>query len=169
LHAYRHPRSVHKVDGAPNGDWQGRKRRVLGGTVAVDDAFYQVPLSCCNTLQHTATLCNTLRVAGPQEVRPLSSRGVSLVALMIISHGTECVEKKMISLFCRISPLLQGSFAKETCTFKEPTNRSQPISEQPPCVENERGPHQISSSVMALMRTSLILHTRWLLSIPFSL
>mmetsp|Transcript_43231 Transcript_43231/g.69441 ORF Transcript_43231/g.69441 Transcript_43231/m.69441 type:complete len:472 (+) Transcript_43231:119-1534(+) len=36
-----HPRSVHKVDGAPNGDWQGRKRRVLGGTVAVDDAFYQ--------------------------------------------------------------------------------------------------------------------------------
>jgi len=36
-----HPRSVHKVDGAPNGDWQGRKRRVLGGTVAVDDALYQ--------------------------------------------------------------------------------------------------------------------------------
>jgi len=36
-----HPRSVHKVDGAPNGDWQGKKRRVLGGTVAVDDAFYQ--------------------------------------------------------------------------------------------------------------------------------
>jgi len=29
------------VDGAPNGDWQGRKRRVLGGTVAVDDALYQ--------------------------------------------------------------------------------------------------------------------------------
>jgi len=36
-----HPRSVHKVDGAPNGDWKGKKRRVLGGTVAVDDAFYQ--------------------------------------------------------------------------------------------------------------------------------
>ena len=36
-----HPRSIHKVDGAPNGDWQGRKRRVLGGTVAIDDAFYQ--------------------------------------------------------------------------------------------------------------------------------
>jgi hypothetical protein len=36
-----HPRSIHKVDGAPNGDWKGRKRRVLGGTVAIDDAFYQ--------------------------------------------------------------------------------------------------------------------------------
>jgi hypothetical protein len=36
-----HPRSIHKVDGAPNGDWKGTKRRVLGGTVAVDDARYQ--------------------------------------------------------------------------------------------------------------------------------
>ena len=36
-----HPRSIHKVDGAPGGDWGNRKRRVLGGTVAVDDARYQ--------------------------------------------------------------------------------------------------------------------------------
>jgi len=36
-----HPRSIHKVDGAPGGDWQGKKRRVLGGTVAIDDALYQ--------------------------------------------------------------------------------------------------------------------------------
>ena len=34
---------------------------------------------------------------------------------------------KMIGLFCRISSLLQGSFAKETCNFKEPTHRSLPI------------------------------------------
>jgi len=34
---------------------------------------------------------------------------------------------KTIGLFCRISPLVQGSFAKETCHFKEPTNRSHPI------------------------------------------
>ena len=34
---------------------------------------------------------------------------------------------KIIGLFCRISSLLQGSFAKETCNFKEPTNRSHPI------------------------------------------
>jgi len=35
-----HPRSIHKVEGAPNG-WGDVKRRVLGGTVAIDDAKYQ--------------------------------------------------------------------------------------------------------------------------------
>ena len=34
---------------------------------------------------------------------------------------------KIIGLFCRISSLLEGSFAKETCNFKEPTSRSHPI------------------------------------------
>ena len=34
---------------------------------------------------------------------------------------------KITGLFCRISSLLQGSFAKETCHFKEPTDRSHPI------------------------------------------
>jgi len=33
----------------------------------------------------------------------------------------------MIGLFWRISSVLQGSFAKETYNFKEPTNRSHPI------------------------------------------
>jgi len=35
---------------------------------------------------------------------------------------------KIIGLFCRILSLLLGSFAKETCNVKEPTNRSHPIS-----------------------------------------
>jgi len=34
---------------------------------------------------------------------------------------------KIVGLFCRISSLLSGSFAKETYSFKEPTNRSHPI------------------------------------------
>ena len=34
---------------------------------------------------------------------------------------------KIRGLSCRIQSLLQGSFAKETYTFKEPTNRSHPI------------------------------------------
>ena len=34
---------------------------------------------------------------------------------------------KMIGLFCRISSVLQGSFAKETYNFKGPTHRSHPI------------------------------------------
>ena len=33
----------------------------------------------------------------------------------------------MISLFCRIASLLQGSFAKETYNLIDPTNRSHPI------------------------------------------
>ena len=32
---------------------------------------------------------------------------------------------QIIGLFCRISSLLQVSFAQETCDFKKPTNRSQ--------------------------------------------
>jgi len=35
---------------------------------------------------------------------------------------------KIIGLFCRISFLLSGSFAKETYNFKEPTSHSHPIS-----------------------------------------
>ena len=34
---------------------------------------------------------------------------------------------KIIGLFCRISSLLQGSFAKETYNCKKATNRSHPI------------------------------------------
>jgi len=34
---------------------------------------------------------------------------------------------KIMGLFCRISSLFKGSFAKETYNFKEPTNRSHPI------------------------------------------
>jgi len=36
---------------------------------------------------------------------------------------------KIIGLFCRISSLLKGSFAKETYNFKGLTNRSHPIGE----------------------------------------
>jgi len=44
-------------------------------------------------------------------------------------HGVSTISRllKIIGLFCRISSLLYGSFAKETCNFKEPTNRSHPI------------------------------------------
>ena len=38
---------------------------------------------------------------------------------------------KIIGPFCRISSLSQGSFAKETYNFKEPTSRSHPIARMP--------------------------------------
>ena len=45
-------------------------------------------------------------------------------------YGVATVSRllKMIGLFCRISSLLQDSFAKETYDFQEPTDRSHPIS-----------------------------------------
>jgi len=46
-----------------------------------------------------------------------------------VTYGVATVSRllKNIGLFCRISSLLQGSFAKETYDFKEHTNRSHPI------------------------------------------
>jgi len=35
-----HARSIHKIDGPTTQDWGTRRRRVLGGTVALDDAKY---------------------------------------------------------------------------------------------------------------------------------
>ena len=35
-----HARTIHKIDGPTSQDWGSMKRRVLGGTVAIDDATY---------------------------------------------------------------------------------------------------------------------------------
>jgi len=45
------------------------------------------------------------------------------------SYGVASVSRidKIIGFFCRMSSLLQGSFAKETCNFIDPANRSHPI------------------------------------------
>ena len=45
------------------------------------------------------------------------------------TYGVATISRllKIIGLFCRISSLLYGSFAKKTLTFKEPTNRSHSI------------------------------------------
>jgi len=47
------------------------------------------------------------------------------------TYGVATIRRllKILGLFCRISSLLKGSFAKETYNFKEPTNRSHPISD----------------------------------------
>ena len=44
-------------------------------------------------------------------------------------YGVATVSRidEIIGLFCRISSLLSGSFAKETYNFIDPTNRSHPI------------------------------------------
>ena len=68
--------------------------------------------------------------------RPIIVRSLLIVAtLWGIDHalspcyGVTTISRllKIIGLFCRILSLLQGSFAKETYTLKEPTNCSHPI------------------------------------------
>jgi len=53
-------------------------------------------------------------------------------------YGVATVSRidKIIGLFCRISSLLQASFAKETYNFIDPTNQSHPI---PKCNERLMG------------------------------
>ena len=45
---------------------------------------------------------------------------------------------EIIGLFCRILSLLWVSFAKETYHFKEPTNRSHPITYKNPRMQHRR-------------------------------
>ena len=35
-----HSRAIHKIDGPTSQDWEASRRRVLGGTVAIDDCKY---------------------------------------------------------------------------------------------------------------------------------
>jgi len=46
-----------------------------------------------------------------------------------LCYGVATIRRllKIIGLFCRISSLLLGSFAKETYNFKQTTNRSHPV------------------------------------------
>jgi len=48
-----------------------------------------------------------------------------------VTYGVATISRllKILGLFCRISSLLQDSFAKETYNFKAPTHRSHPIRE----------------------------------------
>ena len=50
--------------------------------------------------------------------------------LNLCAYGVATISRllKSIGLFCRISSVWKGSFAKETYNLKEPTNRSHPIS-----------------------------------------
>ena len=56
---------------------------------------------------------------------------------------------KIMGLFCSISSLLQGSLAKETCNFKEPTDCSHPV----PDIENSREKVQILKSDLSTIST----------------
>jgi len=72
-----------------------------------------------HTAAHIATHCNT-HCNTLQHIHFTKKR-------MFYEVATISRLLKIIGLFCRISSLLQGSFATETYNLKEPTNRSHPI------------------------------------------
>jgi len=53
---------------------------------------------------------------------------VRVCVIRICAYGVATMSRRL--KICRMTSLLQGSFAKETCNFKEPTNRSHPIALQ---------------------------------------
>jgi len=91
----------------------------------------------CNTLQHTATHCNCTCVTGLTHIwmRP--------VTYVDESYHTSATHP-IIGLFCRISSLLSGSFAKETYNLIDPTCHT--------CATHSYVRHDSSTSVTRLNR-----------------
>jgi len=79
-----------------------------------------------NILQHTAAHCNTLQHMHHTEILVTESQK-SHVRLCTYEVATVSRIDSIMGLFCRILSLLQGSFAKETYDFIDPTARSHPI------------------------------------------
>jgi len=98
---------------------------------------------CCSMLQYVAVCCIVL-----QHVAVSRTSHILSVCCRVLQCGAVCCSVlqcvvvcctvdmgwlrlvgslKLIVLFCRIYSLLYGSFAEETCNFKEPTNRSHPV------------------------------------------
>jgi len=84
--------------------------------------------------------------------------------LVKFSYGVASISRllKIISLFCRISSLLYGSFAKETYNFKEPTSRSHPI--VPPITSVEPCAYKVLVGVQSVQMALLSEYRvcRWL-------
>ena len=88
-------------------------------------------MMCMAVAMQTVQACARYKYVDSQCVCAINPKLIQL-----LSYGVATISRllKMIGLFCRISSLLQGSFAKETYHFKEPTNRSHPISSPPQCI-----------------------------------
>jgi len=85
-----------------------------------------------NTHIYMYLIQHTLPHTQADDESHLKSLSNSTIARQI-PYGVATISRllKMTGLFCRILSLLQGFFAKETYNFKEPTNRSHPISRYP--------------------------------------
>jgi len=103
-----------------------------------------IPESCAYTIMGWLRLVGSLKLwvffAGYRlfyrallQRRPVILRSqkctVYTTIMSIYHYGVATISRllKIKGLFCRISSVLWGSFAKETCDFKEPTDRSHHI------------------------------------------
>ena len=84
-------------------------------------------------LQNQGLLCNCqfslyVRITCIDILSTYTYNYVQSYLYILYCYGVATIRRllQMIGLFCRISSLLQGSFAEETYNFKEPTNRSHP-------------------------------------------
>jgi len=80
-----------------------------------------------STSNQSSKPCTVLQY--PSRKKMLSGHRQSQTYCRWHTYGVATISRllKIIGFFCRISSLLQGSFAKETYHFREPTNRSHPI------------------------------------------
>jgi len=77
-------------------------------------------LATCFAAYHTDThihICTHMRAHSHAHTNHWSCYGVAEISRLL----------QILGLFCRILSLTQGSFAKETYNFEEPTNRDHPI------------------------------------------
>ena len=91
--------------------------------------------ACCFCIHMYDAACPVMYLLAPALPPPFSffwcanSDTTHFNMWLMYAYGVATISRlhKIVGLFCRILSLLQGCFAKETCVFKEPTNRSHPI------------------------------------------
>jgi len=69
------------------------------------------------------------RGASRQPIHKCAAQHIHTIKCVKLRYGVATNSRllEIVGLFCKISSLLQGSFAKETYNFEEPTDRSHPI------------------------------------------
>jgi len=106
--------------------------------VAVCCSVLQCVTVCCSGLQCAAMCCSVHTRTHTHTHTPIHtytktcSRAICCVRgslCEVLRYGVATISRhlKIIGLFCRISSLLQGYFAKETSNFEKPTNHNHPI------------------------------------------
>ena len=105
-----------------------------------ENAYFKQILRCSQIIRALRSWCGVSRKRSRNRPTYTSRRPTNRLDDETINGYVVATISRLltiIELFCRISSLLQGSFAKETYNFKEPTNCSHPIQRRCLCRESE--------------------------------